>query len=56
AFRAYYEYLPKGSFTVEYTIRLNQGGRFQLPPTRVEALYAPEMFGELPNASLEVQP
>ena len=31
AFRAYYDYVPKGSFTVEYTIRLNQGGRFELP-------------------------
>lgn len=56
AFRAYYEYVPKGSFAVEYTLRLNQSGRFQLPTTRVEALYAPEMFGELPNAPLEVLP
>jgi hypothetical protein len=56
AFRAYYEFVPKGRFTVEYTIRLNQSGQFQLPTTRVEALYAPEMFGELPNAPLEVQP
>jgi alpha-2-macroglobulin len=56
AFRAYYEFVPKGRFTVEYTIRLNQSGRFQLPTTRVEALYAPEMFGEFPNAPLEVQP
>ena len=37
-------------------MRLNQGGRFELPATRVEALYAPEMFGELPNAPLEVAP
>jgi uncharacterized protein YfaS (alpha-2-macroglobulin family) len=56
AFRAYYEYVPQGSFAVEYTIRLNQSGWFQLPATRVEALYAPEMFGELPNAPLEVDP
>ena len=55
-FRAYYAYVPKGRFVVEYTIRLNQSGRFELPPTRVEALYAPEMFGELPNAPLEVAP
>jgi len=27
---------------------------FRLPPTRVEALYAPEMFGELPNHALSV--
>jgi hypothetical protein len=56
SFRAYYAYVPKGSFTVEYTVRLNQGGRFELPATRVEALYAPEMFGELPNRPLSVEP
>ena len=55
AFRAYYEYVPKGSWTIEYTIRLNQGGRFQLPTTRVEALYFPEMFGEVPNKEVEVR-
>ena len=56
AFRAYYAYAPKGPFVVEYTIRLNQAGRFLLPPTRVEALYAPEAFGEIPNAPIEVEP
>jgi len=55
SFRAYYDYVPKGRFVVEYVIRLNQPGTFQLPPTRVEALYAPEIFGELPNAPLEVR-
>jgi len=55
AFRAYYEYVPKGNWTVEYTIRLNQAGKFQLPTTRVEAMYFPEMFGEIPNKRLEVQ-
>ncbi|OGP82309.1 MAG: alpha-2-macroglobulin [Deltaproteobacteria bacterium RBG_16_54_11] len=56
AFRAYYEYVPKGNWQVEYTVRLNQSGRFQLPTTRVEALYFPEMFGEIPNKTIEVQP
>ena len=56
AFRSYYQYLPRGKHVVEYTVRLNNPGRFGLPPTRVEAMYAPETFGELPNASLEVQP
>ncbi len=55
-FRAYYRYLPKGAFSVEYTFRLNNPGRFGLPSTRVEAMYAPEMFGELPNAVVTVQP
>ena len=56
AFRSYYEYVPKGSFTVEYTVRLNQDGIFRLPQTRVEALYSPEMFGEIPNEMVNVEP
>ncbi|MDR2325670.1 MAG: alpha-2-macroglobulin [Acidovorax sp.] len=54
-FRAYYAYLPKGKSAVEYTMRLNNAGTFALPPTRVEALYAPEMFGEAPNATMQVK-
>jgi uncharacterized protein YfaS (alpha-2-macroglobulin family) len=56
AFRAYYEHVPKGGWVTEYTIRLNQSGIFQVPPTRVEALYFPEMFGEIPNEKVEVHP
>lgn len=54
AYRAYYEYLPKGVATLQYTVRLNNAGRFAVPPSRVEALYAPEMFGETPNAPVRV--
>jgi len=54
AFRAYYRFVPKGRWSVEYTVRLNNSGTFQLPTTRVEAMYAPEMFGELPNAPVTV--
>ena len=36
-------------------IRLNNVGDFALPPTRVEAMYAPEMFGETPNARVKVE-
>ncbi|MEN9629405.1 MAG: hypothetical protein RJA10_2632 [Pseudomonadota bacterium] len=56
AFRSYFEYLPRGKHVVEYTVRLNNPGRFTLPPTRVEAMYAPESFGEAPNAPIEVAP
>jgi len=55
AWRAYYEWLPRGQHVIEYTLRLNASGRFQLPPTRAEAMYAPEVFGEWPNATLEVR-
>ena len=54
AFHAYYRFVPKGTWVVEYTVRLNNPGRFELPPTRVEAMYAPEMFGELPNSAVTV--
>jgi uncharacterized protein YfaS (alpha-2-macroglobulin family) len=53
-FRAYYSYVPKGKFTIEYTVRLNNAGRFEMPATRVEAMYAPEIFGELPVAKMDV--
>lgn len=55
AFRSYYEFVPKGGWTVEYTIRINNYGTFHLPATRVEALYAPEMLGEMPNKTIEVE-
>lgn len=56
AHRDYYEFLPKGRVEIEYTLRLNQDGLFQLPPTRVEAMYAPESFGELPHEALRIEP
>jgi uncharacterized protein YfaS (alpha-2-macroglobulin family) len=55
AYRAYYGFVPKGTWSLEYTLRLNNAGVFQLPPTRVEAMYATEMFGEYPNASIQVK-
>lgn len=55
AYRSYYEYVPKGVIKMEYTLRLNNVGEFSLPPSRVEALYAPEMFGEAPNARVKVE-
>ncbi len=52
-YRAYYETFG-GKNIVEYRYRLNNSGRFQLPPTRVEAMYAPENFGEVPNETVHV--
>ena len=48
SYRAYYRYVPKGRMTLRYNVRYNTAGTFQLPPTRVEAMYAPEMHAELP--------
>mgnify|MGYP006921737352 CR=1 FL=1 len=55
AYRAYFRYVPKGTFVTEYTVRLNNPGTFEMPATRVEAMYAPEMFGEVPNARMKVE-
>lgn len=54
AYRAYYGFVPRGTFYVDYTLRLNSAGEFSLPATRVEAMYAPEIFGETPNAKVLV--
>lgn len=54
AYRAYYAMLPKGRYTIDYTVRLNNSGNFALPPSRVEAMYAPDVFGEVPNARVVV--
>jgi|GEM_PF-6745137 len=40
---------------LEYTMRLNNAGDFALPPSRVEAMYAPEMYGVAPNARMTVE-
>ena len=56
AWRGYFSWLPKGRTTVEYAVRLNGTGRLQLPPTRVEAMYSPEIHAALPNAPLSIAP
>lgn len=56
SYRAYYERIYKGEWKAVYTLRLNQSGDFRLPPTRVEAMYAPEMFGMVPNGNWVVKP
>ena len=48
-YRAYYAWLPAGKTSLEYTVRLNTPGRYSLPATRIQAMYAPQVYGELPN-------
>jgi hypothetical protein len=56
AFLSYAAELPKGTYTVNYRIRLNTAGTFKLGATRVEAMYAREMFGEAPYEDIVVSP
>jgi uncharacterized protein YfaS (alpha-2-macroglobulin family) len=56
AWRAYFGWLPKGRGSIDYVVRVNSAGRFQLTPTRVEAMYSPESHAALPNRPLTVAP
>ncbi len=53
--RAYFSFVRQGTWSLDYTYLLNAAGTFQMPPTRVEALYKPEMFGVLPNETFVVE-
>ncbi len=53
-FQAFWSRVAAGRFSIDYTMRLDTAGRFGLPATRVEAMYAPDMFGESPNAPMLV--
>ena len=54
AWRGYFGWMPRGRVTVSYVVRLNGVGRFGLPPTRVEAMYSPEIRAALPNKGMEI--
>jgi uncharacterized protein YfaS (alpha-2-macroglobulin family) len=54
SWRAYFDWLPRGTTTLEYTLRLNSAGRFTLPPLRAEAMYAPSIHGALPIAPVTI--
>ncbi|MGJ7567593.1 alpha-2-macroglobulin family protein [Variovorax sp. GB1R11] len=56
SYRAYFRYVPRGNWRVEYTVRLNNAGEFKLPPVRAEAMYAPEVFGEGTAQTMTVKP
>ena len=56
SYRAYFRYVPRGTWRVEYTVRLNNAGEFKLPPVRAEAMYAPEVFGEGLAQTMTVKP
>ena len=54
AWRAYYGWVPRGSFAVSYVMRVNSAGVFSLPATRVEAMYSPEIRAQVPNQPVTV--
>ena len=54
AWRGYFEWVPRGRFVTQYAVRLNGTGKFSLPPTRVEAMYSPDIRGQVPNNPMTV--
>lgn len=54
AWRGYFEWVPRGRFVTEYAVRLNGTGNFSLPPTRVEAMYSPDIRAQVPNKPITV--
>ena len=54
SWRGFFSWVPAGRFVVSYTLRLNNPGRYSLPPSRVEAMYSPAVRAQLPNAAVEI--
>ncbi len=53
--RVYYEFVADKPWTFSYTYRVNQDGVFGLPPSRLEAMYAPAMYAEVPTESWVIE-
>ncbi|MBY0385526.1 hypothetical protein K2X05_10250, partial [bacterium] len=54
-YKVYFEYLSEGETKISYQYQLNNPGVFQIPPTRVEALYEPSLFGAVENKTVTVK-
>lgn len=54
-YKLYFTVLPIGTISVKYQYQLNNPGQFKMPPTRVEGLYMPGVYGEAPNATITVE-
>ncbi len=54
--RSSFEWAYEGKHSVTYEIRLTTPGKYALPPTHVEAMYSPEINGQLGNAVFEIEP
>jgi uncharacterized protein YfaS (alpha-2-macroglobulin family) len=55
--RAYFfaDYLPAGIHTVSYLVRATRYGSFQLPATKAEGMYEPEVFGQTGSKIFKVE-
>jgi uncharacterized protein YfaS (alpha-2-macroglobulin family) len=56
SYRATFASLAPESVTVTYKMRLGNVGLFKIPASRIEAIYSPENFAELPGEEWRVEP
>jgi len=54
--RSSFEWAGKGQHSFTYEIRLTTPGKYGMPPTHAEAMYSPEVNGQLGNAVFEIDP
>ncbi|MCX6130069.1 MAG: hypothetical protein NTX25_13520 [Proteobacteria bacterium] len=51
---AYFDFMPAGKHSIAYVMQVNNTGLFQMTSTRLEAMYAPDQYAEIPNAPVQV--
>ncbi len=51
----YLDYLPKGTYVFEYSVRVQHRGEYQTGMTNVQCMYAPEFNSHSQSISLEVE-
>ncbi|HEY6559706.1 MAG TPA: MG2 domain-containing protein [Polyangiaceae bacterium] len=49
------DHMPAGMYHYRYLARATTPGKFVVPPTKVEQMYAPEVFGRTAASSVEVR-
>jgi alpha-2-macroglobulin len=52
----YFDAIEPGMYRVSYLARASSIGSFVVPPTRIEAMYAPEIYGRTAASTLTVRP
>jgi uncharacterized protein YfaS (alpha-2-macroglobulin family) len=52
----YFDKIEPGMYRVSYLARATSIGGFVVPPTRIEAMYAPEIYGRTAATTLTVRP
>jgi uncharacterized protein YfaS (alpha-2-macroglobulin family) len=52
----FFDHIEPGMYRVHYLARATSIGTFVSPPTRVEAMYVPEVYGRTAASTLTVKP